>query len=45
MLVFHVNCLLDNFYEISKPIFLEKRKIIIGLSSAEVAKRMVKVNA
>ena len=33
----------DNLHEMSNPVFLEKKKNIINLSSAELAKRVVKV--
>ena len=45
VLSLHANCLLGgNLHEVLKPIFWEKYDYIIYLSSAEFARRMVKVN-
>ena len=34
----------DNLHEISNPVFWENKKNTVNLSSAEIAKRVVKVN-
>ena len=40
---FDISCKGDNLHEMSNPIFWEKEEQYINLSSAELAKRVVKV--